>query len=91
MALRDVSRFVDEFSLRLVEPEDVAFSEMPDVDEATDRRKQFRYAFYGGCCRELSRPSHPTVKAPSQRRGYRGPNECLREPSGSQGAHRRDV
>ncbi|KAH7723526.1 hypothetical protein AAVH_09005 [Aphelenchoides avenae] len=43
VALRDVSRFVDEFSLRLVEPEDVAFSEMPDVDEATDRRKQFRH------------------------------------------------
>ncbi|KAH7716574.1 hypothetical protein AAVH_16013 [Aphelenchoides avenae] len=40
VTLRDVSMFVDEFSLRLAEDDDHAFEEMPDVDDATDRRRK---------------------------------------------------
>ncbi|KAH7699369.1 hypothetical protein AAVH_33524 [Aphelenchoides avenae] len=43
VTLRDVNSFVAEFSLYLKKPDNVALAEMPDVDEATDRRKRFRY------------------------------------------------
>ncbi|KAH7713192.1 hypothetical protein AAVH_19463 [Aphelenchoides avenae] len=47
VALRDANRFVAEFSLHLRKPDNVAFSLMPDIDEATDRRKRFRYHLEG--------------------------------------------
>ncbi|KAH7727606.1 hypothetical protein AAVH_04649 [Aphelenchoides avenae] len=47
LAQRDVKCFIDEFSLLLVRPDSIAFSEMPVVDEATDRRKQFRCHIQG--------------------------------------------
>ncbi|KAH7716476.1 hypothetical protein AAVH_16115 [Aphelenchoides avenae] len=47
VALRDVDRFVAEFSLHLIKPDNTEFSEMPDVDEDTDRRKRFRYHLQG--------------------------------------------
>ncbi|KAH7678338.1 hypothetical protein AAVH_41763, partial [Aphelenchoides avenae] len=43
MALRDLSTFVEEFSLRLDGPENVVILGMPNVNDATGRRKQFRY------------------------------------------------
>lgn len=45
LALHDVDRFVAEFSMYLQKPDNIVFMEMPHVDEATDRRKRFRYAF----------------------------------------------
>ncbi|KAH7716484.1 hypothetical protein AAVH_16123 [Aphelenchoides avenae] len=47
LALEDVNRFVAEMSLHICEPNSVAFSEMPDVDEANGRRKRFRYHLQG--------------------------------------------
>ncbi|KAH7716572.1 hypothetical protein AAVH_16011 [Aphelenchoides avenae] len=42
VALADVSTFVTEFSLRLAHIRSPAFSEMPNVNDATIRRKRFR-------------------------------------------------
>ncbi|KAH7720752.1 hypothetical protein AAVH_11805 [Aphelenchoides avenae] len=42
LALRDANSFIAEFLLLLEKPDNVAFAEMPHVDEATDRRKRFR-------------------------------------------------
>ncbi|KAH7710811.1 hypothetical protein AAVH_21903 [Aphelenchoides avenae] len=47
LALRDANSFVGELSLRLRESDNVAFSETPDVAEATDRRKRFRCRIQG--------------------------------------------
>ncbi|KAH7713185.1 hypothetical protein AAVH_19456 [Aphelenchoides avenae] len=47
VALRRVHSFVEEFSLHLQKPDNIAFPEIPDVDEATDRRKRFRYHHKG--------------------------------------------
>ncbi|KAH7697027.1 hypothetical protein AAVH_35894 [Aphelenchoides avenae] len=47
LALRDVNSFVTVFSLHHKRPKNIAFSEMPNVDEATDRRKRFRYHLQG--------------------------------------------
>ncbi|KAH7701340.1 hypothetical protein AAVH_31527 [Aphelenchoides avenae] len=47
MALRDVSTFVEEFSLRIDGPENVVILGMPNVNDATGRRKQFRYHLQG--------------------------------------------
>lgn len=44
VALGSVNSFVAEFSLHLTMADNVAFPEMPDVEEATSRRKRFRYA-----------------------------------------------
>ncbi|KAH7702353.1 hypothetical protein AAVH_30493 [Aphelenchoides avenae] len=42
LALRDVTNFVAEFALLLKKPDNIAFSEVPDVDEAIGQRKRFR-------------------------------------------------
>ncbi|KAH7716474.1 hypothetical protein AAVH_16113 [Aphelenchoides avenae] len=47
VALSDVNSFVTEFSLHLKRPKNIALSEMPNVDEATDRRKRFRHHLQG--------------------------------------------
>ncbi|KAH7713182.1 hypothetical protein AAVH_19453 [Aphelenchoides avenae] len=47
VALRGVDSFITEFSLHLQMSDKVAFSEMADVDEATDRRKRFRHHLQG--------------------------------------------
>ncbi|KAH7717471.1 hypothetical protein AAVH_15051 [Aphelenchoides avenae] len=46
LALRDVSSFVAEFSLRIGWP-DVVFTKMPYVNDATGRQKRFRYHLQG--------------------------------------------
>ncbi|KAH7700804.1 hypothetical protein AAVH_32073, partial [Aphelenchoides avenae] len=47
LALENVNRYVAEFSLHINEPDSIAFSEMPDIDEANGRRKRFRYHLQG--------------------------------------------
>ncbi|KAH7713194.1 hypothetical protein AAVH_19465 [Aphelenchoides avenae] len=47
LALRNVDNFVAEFVLHLKKPDNIAFSEMPDVDEATDEDTVVRVSVYG--------------------------------------------
>ncbi|KAH7704965.1 hypothetical protein AAVH_27831 [Aphelenchoides avenae] len=47
VSMRDVNRYVAEFWLRLQKAVNVAFPEMPDVDDSTDRRKRFRHHLQG--------------------------------------------
>ncbi|KAH7720753.1 hypothetical protein AAVH_11806 [Aphelenchoides avenae] len=44
LALRDANSFIAESSLIIDKPDNIAFSEMPDVSEAIYRRKRFRHA-----------------------------------------------
>ncbi|KAH7706752.1 hypothetical protein AAVH_26025 [Aphelenchoides avenae] len=47
LALRNVSSFVAEFSLRIAKPYNAVCTKMPDVSDATGRRKRFRYRLQG--------------------------------------------
>jgi len=86
LALRDVSNFVDEFSLRIGESDSVVIPEMPYLEYATDRRKRFRYAN----CPIRFRLYTVLVKLPLSRRVHRGPRPRVRKPSGARTPHRRD-